>query len=243
MKILLTIYFLIILIINYVNGLSIEHDLILKQQQQQLSDRHKHCKIGKYDFGGFKKEKGSYEFKSKKLNELGEEIEVEYYFNICSGSSKCDNSLISVCSRDSQFNDIIYGETLNSTLTIKQLKENRIQGGILTYSAPSNKCGDGIMKTTISMYCAKSQPNTIISVVNSGSPNNNNCNLEIAMLGDSACESNVDTTLIYLYVVSALLVLLILTFITCTILYYIDKKKKLSMAYSKLVNTTPGNDS
>ncbi|EAL71478.1 transmembrane protein [Dictyostelium discoideum AX4] len=238
----LLIYLLIILIINYVNGLSIEHDLILKQQQQEQS-RHQHCKIGKYDFSGFKKEKGSYEFKSKKLNELGEEIDVEYYFNICSGSSKCDNSLISVCSRDNQFNDIVYGETSNLTLAIGSLKENTVEGGILTYYAPSNKCGasGGIMKTTISMYCAKGQPNTVISVVNR-SPNN--CNLEIAIMGDSACESKVDVVKIYLFLVSALLVLLIITLITCTILYFIDKKKKLSMGYSKLsLNTTPGNDS
>ncbi|KAN0026617.1 hypothetical protein ACTFIV_007606 [Dictyostelium citrinum] len=233
MKNILTIYFIIILIINYSNGINIEHDLILSQQH------HHRCKIGKYDFSGFTKEKGSYDYKSKKLNQLGEEVDVDYYFNICSGSSKCDNSLISVCSRDSQFNDIIYGQALNSTL--RRLKDN-IEGGILTYYASSTQCGsnDGIMKTTITMYCAKGQPNTVISVVNN-SPNNN-CNLEIAMLGNSACEMKVNVTQVSLFVVSALLVLLILTLITCTILYYIDKKKKLSMGYSKLA-TTPGNDS
>ncbi|KAM9996770.1 hypothetical protein ACTFIZ_001724 [Dictyostelium cf. discoideum] len=236
MKILL-INLLIILIINYVNGAGIEHELLLKHQH-----RNQHCKIGKYDFNGFKMEKGSYEFKSKKLNDLGEEIDVEYFFNICSASSKCDNSLISVCSRDNQFNDIIYGEALNSTLTTKPLKDKNIQGGILTYSAPSSKCGGdgGIMKTTITMYCAKGQPSTVVSVVNN-SPNN--CNLEIAILGDPACEINVDVTQISLFVVSGLLVLLIVALITCTILFYIDKKKKLSMGYSRLANTTPGNDS
>ncbi|KAN0039906.1 hypothetical protein ACTA71_007143 [Dictyostelium dimigraforme] len=206
------------------------------ERELALLGKHHECKIGKYNFDGFRKEKGSYDFKSKKLNNLGEETEVDYYFNICSGSSKCDNSLISVCSRDKDFNDIIYGEALNST--ISKLKD--AEGGILTYYAPSTKCANGIMKTTITMYCAKGQPSTVISVVNN-SPNS--CNLEIAMLGDSACENNVNVTQVSLFIVSALLVLLILVLITCTILYYIDKKKKLSMGYSKLVATTPGNDS
>ncbi|KAK5574774.1 hypothetical protein RB653_010027 [Dictyostelium firmibasis] len=230
----LTIKLLIILIINfyYVNSFRIDNN-------KAVAEIHS-CRVGEYDFSGFRKEKGSYEFKSKKLNNLGEEVDVEYYFNICSGSSKCDNSLISVCSRDSQFNDFVYGQRLNSSLS--KFNNKKVEGGILTYTSTSSECASGLMKTTISMYCSKGQPNTVISVSNE-SPLNK-CNLEIAMLGDSACEKKVDIIQVSLFVVSSLLALLIVTLITCTILYYIDKKKKLSMGYSKLAaGTTPGSDS